>query len=249
MVSDMENKSLLNQKSIKITDQITLHVPTVGEILNEQSTYFSLVSIMTSTPLQYMVQLDDMHIDYTKISDFDMFRLFFPVYARQDISILFGDLALDDIYAGHDNSTNLEVLYSPKSGVKIDEYVYWKMAKLMRQIHLIKYNRAMPKGEHNVKYLLEKERRHLKNLERMRKKKEFEQSDFEKLVIALVNNQNFKYDYDSVNQLSIYNFYQSFQQIQHEINFYNVMRGIYAGTIDTNKLTDKSVLSWIKSDK
>ena len=106
----MENKSLLNQKSIKITDQITLHIPTVGEILNEQSTYFSLVSIMTSTPLQYMVQLDDMHIDYTKISDFDMFRLFFPVYARQDISILFGDLALDDIYAGHDNSTNLEVL-------------------------------------------------------------------------------------------------------------------------------------------
>ena len=249
MVSDMENKSLLNQKSIKITDQITLHIPTVGEILNEQSTYFSLVSIMTSTPLQYMVQLDDMHIDYTKISDFDMFRLFFPVYARQDISILFGDLALDDIYAGHDNSTNLEVLYSPKSGVKIDEYVYWKMAKLMRQIHLIKYSRAMPKGEHTKKYLLDKERRHLKNLERMRKKKEFEQSDFEKLVIALVNNQSFKYDYDSVNQLSIYNFYQSFQQIQHEINFNNVMRGIYAGTIDTSKLTDKSVLSWIKPDK
>ena len=87
------------------------------------------------------------------------------------------------------------------------------------------------------------------NLERMRKKKEFEQSDFEKLVIALVNNQSFKYDYDSVNQLSIYNFYQSFQQIQHEINFNNVMRGIYAGTIDTSKLTDKSVLSWIKPDK
>lgn len=245
----MENKSLLNQKSVEITDRLTLHIPTVGEILNDQAIYFSLVSIMTSTPLQYMVQLDDMHIDYTKISDFDMFRLFFPVYARQDISILFGDLALDDIYAGHDNSTNLEVLYSPKSGVKIDEYVYWKMAKLMRQIHLIKYNRAMPKGEHTKKYLLDKERRHLKNLERMRKKKEFEQSDFEKLVIALVNNQSFKYDYDSVNQLSIYNFYQSFQQIQHEINFNNVMRGIYAGTIDTSKLTDKSVLSWIKPDK
>ena len=29
--------------------------------------------------------------------------------------------------------------------------VYWKMAKLMRQIHLIKYNRAMPKGEHYKK--------------------------------------------------------------------------------------------------
>ena len=99
------------------------------------------------------------------------------------------------------------------------------------------------------KYLLEKERRHLKNLERMRKGKEFEQSELEKLIVALVNNEKFKYDYKSIRNLSIYNFYQSFQQIQHEINFNNVMRGVYAGTIDTSKLQDRSVLSWVKNNK
>ena len=83
----------------------------------------------------------------------------------------------------------------------------------------------------------------------MRKRKEFEQSEFEKLIVALVNNNHFKYDYNSVLTLPIYNFYQSFQQIQHEINFNNVMRGVYAGTIDTNKLQDRSVLSWIKNNK
>ena len=245
----MENKSLLNQSSVQITDQLSLRIPTVGEILENESAYFSLVSIMTSTPFQYMVQLDDIGIDYTTITDYEMFRLLFPVYAQQDTSVIFGDVYLKDIALYHDNSTDLDVLYSPASGIKIDELVYYNMAKAMRQVNCIKYERKKPKGEHTRKYLLEKERRHLKNLERTRKRKEFEQSEFEKLIIALVNNESFKYNYESIRNLSIYNFYQSFQQIQHEINFNNVMRGVYAGTIDTSKLQDRSVLSWIKNNK
>lgn len=245
----MENKSLLNQSSVQITDQLSLRIPTVGEILENESTYFSLVSIMTSTPFQYMVQLDDLGIDYTKITDYQMFQIFFPVYAKQDISIIFGDLDLSDIGMYHDNSTDLDVLYSPASGIKIDELVYYNMAKVMRQVNCIKYERKKPKGEHTKKYLIDKERRHLKNLERMRKGKEFKQSEFEKMIVALVNNEKFKYNYESIKTLSIYNFYQSFQQIQHEINFNNVMRGVYAGTIDTSKLQDRSVLSWVKNNK
>ena len=247
----MENKSLLNKTSIQITDKILLRIPTVGEILNNEEIYFSLVSIMTSTPFQYMVQLDDLGIDYTQITDYQMFKLFFPVYAQQDISIIFGDLYLKDIALYHDHSTNLDVLYSPTSDVKIDEFVYFNLAKAMRQMNELKYERKKPKGEHTKKYLLEKERRHLKNLEIIRKRKgiEYRQSELEKLVIALVNNNHFKYDYNSVESLSIYNFYQSYKQIQHEINFNNVMRGVYAGTIDTNKLQDKTCLSWIKPDK
>lgn len=245
----MENRSLLNRKSIQITDDLILRIPTVGEILDQESEYFSLISIMTSTPFQYMVQLDDIGIDYTTITDYEMFRLLFPVYAQQDTSVIFGDVYLKDIALYHDNSTNLDVLYSPASGIKIDELVYYNMAKTMRQVNCIKYERKKPKGENTKKYLLEKERRHLKNLERMRKRKEFEQSEFEKLIVALVNNEKFKYNYESIKTLSIYNFYQSFQQIQHEINFNNVMRGVYAGTIDTSKLQDRNVLSWIKNNK
>ena len=245
----MGSNSLLNKQSVEVTDQITLRIPTVGEILDNENAYFSLISIMTSTPFQYMVQLDDLGIDYTEITDYQMFQLFFPIYAQSDISIIFGDLDLKDIGLYHDHTTNLDVLYSPKSDIKIDEFVYYQMARLMRQVNCIKYERKKPKGEHTKKYLLEKERRHLKNMERMKKRKEFEQSEFEKLIVALVNNVHFKYDYDTIRDLSIYNFYQSFQQIQHEINFNNVMRGVYAGTIDTSKLQDRTVLSWIKSNK
>ena len=245
----MENKSLLNQSSVKITDQITLNIPTIGEILDDEAMYFSIVSVMTATPYQYMVQLDDIGIDYTKITDYQLFQIFFPIYAQNDVSIIFGNLNLKDIALYHNQKTNLDVLYSPLSDTTIDEFVYYQMARTMRQVNCIKYERKRPKGEHTKKYLLEKERRHLKNLERKRKNKEYEQSELEKLIVALVNNNHFKYDYESVRNLSIYNFYQSYKQIQHEINFNNVMRGVYAGTIDTTKLQDKSCLSWIKPDK
>lgn len=245
----MENRSLLNRKSIQITDDLILRIPTVGEILDRESEYFSLISIMTSTPFQYMVQLDDLGIDYTTITDYEMFCLLFPVYAQQDTSIIFGDVYLKDIALYHNNSTDLDVLYSPASGIQIDELVYYNMAKVMRQVNCIKYERKKPGNEHGKQYLLEKERRHLQNIQRIKRKKGFEQSEFEKIVIALTNNENFKYDYDSVQNLSIYNFYQSFKQVQHGINFNNVMRGVYAGTIDTNKLQDRTVLFWIKPEK
>lgn len=241
----MGGSSLLNKTSIQITDQLEIRIPTVGEVLSKENEYYSLVSIMTSTPYQYMVQLDDIGIDYTKITDFEMFQIFFPLYAKGDTSIIFGDLDLSDINIYHDHSSNLDVLYSPSTEIKIDEFVYVTMAKAMRRVNLLKYERKRPKGEHTKKYLLEKERRHLKNLEIMNRNKEFKQSYLERLIVSLVNNKNFKYNYETVCQLSIYNFYQSFQQIQHEINFNNVTHGIYAGTIDATKLQDRSCLSWI----
>ena len=45
--------------------------------------------------------------------------------------------------------------------------------------------------------------------------------------------------------LSIYRFNLSVRQIQKKIAFDNTMIGIYAGSVDTSKLTDKDALSWI----
>ena len=100
--------------------------------------------------------------------------------------------------------------------------------------------RARPGNESARKYLLEKERRKQKH----NAHKAYEPY-LEKLVIALVNTSEFPYDYDSCMELSIFRFNQSFRQIQHKIQFDNTMIGVYAGTVDTTKLSSKSALSWI----
>lgn len=241
----MGNKSLLRADSVEITDKLSLHIPTVGEILDNQDLYFNLVSIFTSTPFQYMVQLDDIHIDYTTITDYQMFLIFFPLYVGEDMSILFGDIDTSNfgVYTNQQNGTT--VIYNPTNDVIIDELVYNNIGNTLRKINHIKKVLSKPANENARKYLIEKERKRLKRLARERKKNGNDDSEFEKYIVALVNNKDFKYNYEEVENLSIYKFYQSLRQIQTNINFNNIMRGVYAGTVDASKI-DKSSLSWIQ---
>ena len=93
----MENKkSLLNATSVDIVPNLSIRIPTVGEILEDEDKYYGIVSSLTATPFQYMVQLDDIGIDYTQITDYQLFMMLFPMYAKSDLSSLFSDLDTSD---------------------------------------------------------------------------------------------------------------------------------------------------------
>ena len=232
----MENrKSLLKLSSIDILPNLTVRIPTVGEILEDEATYYSIVSSLTASPFQYMVQLDDMGMDFTDVTDYDLFKMLFLVYKKTDLSILFGDLDV----AGFDISQE-GFLYSPNSNIEINEQIYNDLADTIRKINLFEKVKYKPGNESAKKYLLEKERKKQK-----RNAKKPREPYLEKLVITLVNTSEFPYDYDSCMDLSIYKFNQSFKQIQHKIAFDKTMIGVYAGTVDTSKLSNKDALSWI----
>lgn len=237
----MENKKcLLNATSVEIVPNLFLRIPTVGEILEDEDKYYGIVSSLTASPFQYMVQLDDMGIDYTQITDYQLFMMLFPMYAQSDLSLIFGDLDTSDfnVYINQDDDS--QVIYSPSNNIVIDELVYNDLSDMMRKINLFEKVKSKPGNESARKYLLEKER---KKQKRNAKKPRFPY--LEKMVIALVNTSEFPYNYETCMDLSIYKFNQSLQQIQRKIAFDNTMVGVYAGTVDTSKMTDKDSLSWI----
>lgn len=237
----MENKkSLLNATSVEIVPNLSLRIPTVGEILEDEDKYYGIVSSLTASPFQYMVQLDDMGIDYTQITDYQLFMMLFPMYAQSDLSLIFGDLDTSDfnVYINQDDDS--QVIYSPSNNIVIDELVYNDLSDMIRKINLFEKVKSKPGNESARKYLLEKER---KKQKRNAKKPRFPY--LEKMVIALVNTSEFPYNYETCMDLSIYKFNQSLQQIQRKIAFDNTMVGVYAGTVDTSKMTDKDALSWI----
>lgn len=235
----MENKkSLLKLSSVEVVPNLTVRIPTVGEILEDEFHYYNIVSSLTAVPFQYMVQLDDMGIDYTAITEYELFSMLFLGYTQSDLSILFGDLDVSDFK--YQTIDNRMVIISNKNDIVIDEYVYNKLADTIRKINLFDKVNSKPGNEHMKKYLLEKERKKLK-----RNAKKPKEAYLEKLVIALVNTSDFPYDYETCMNLSIYNFNQSFKQIQHKITFDNTMLGIYSGTVDTSKMINKDALSWI----
>ena len=237
----MENKkSLLNATSVDIVPNLSIRIPTVGEILEDEDKYYGIVSSLTATPFQYMVQLDDMGIDYTQITDYQLFMMLFPMYAKSDLSLLFSDLDTSDFGIYINQQDNSQVIYSPNNNIIIDELIYNDLADTIRKINLFEKVKSKPGNESARKYLLEKERKKQK-----RNAKKPKEPYLEKLVIALVNTSEFPYNYETCMDLSIYKFNQSFKQIQQKITFDNTMIGVYAGTVDTSKMTNKDALSWI----
>ena len=239
----MENKkSLLNATSVDIVPNLSIRIPTVGEILEDEDKYYGIVSSLTATPFQYMVQLDDMGIDFTTITDYQLFMMLFPMYAKSDLSLLFGDLDTSDFGIYINQQDNSQVIYSPNNNIIIDELIYNDLADTIRKINMFEKVKSKPGNESARKYLLEKERKKQK-----RNAKKPKEPYLEKLVIALVNTSEFPYNYETCMDLSIYKFNQSFKQIQQKITFDNTMIGVYAGTVDTSKMTNKDALSWISS--
>lgn len=233
-------KSLLKLSSVIVPDtKLSIKIPTVGEILEDEFTYYNTITSLTASPFQYMVQLDDMGIDFTTVTDYELFKILFLIYAKSDLSLIFGDLDLSDceIYRGKNQE---EFLYSPGNDIEINEKVYDDFASIIRTINLLEKVKYKPGNESARKYLLEKERKKQK-----RNSKKTYEPYLEKLVIALVNSSEFPYNYDACMDLSIYRFNQSFKQIQHKIAFDNTMIGVYAGTVDTSRLSNTDTLSWI----
>lgn len=239
----MEDKqSLLKADYINISDSIKIRIPKVGDILKDEQSYYSIVTSLTATPYQYMVQLDDMGIDFTQITNYELFMTLFPIYGKTDLSMLFYDLNTSDYGIYVDQSNNTNILLSPTNGIdyKIDEFIYVKIVDTLRKINNIEEVKSKPGNDEAKRYLLEKERKRQK-----RNAKKPYKPYLENLIIALVNRPEFKYNYEEVMDLSIYKFNQSFKQIQTSITFDKTMIGVYSGTVDVSKMTDKSSLSWI----
>lgn len=237
----MENKkSLLKLSSIDILPNLSIRIPTVGEILENEQHYYNLVSSLTATPFQYMVQLDDIGLDFTQVTDYQLFMMLFSSFVHGDISILFGDTDLSDIQIQKNDQNDTYTLYSKKNNIKIDELVYSQIVETIRKINGLKRETRKPGNNEAKEFRIKLERKKQKR----NANKPYEPY-LEKIVIALVNRPEFKYNYETVDVLSIYQFNQSFEQIKTSINFDTTMIGVYAGTIDTSKLKDRSCLSWL----
>lgn len=80
-----DNKSFLKLNRIPISPGITLKIPKVGDVLENEKSYYNLVLTLTASPFTCMVKLDGMGIDYTKIDDWELFKIQFLDLTNQVI--------------------------------------------------------------------------------------------------------------------------------------------------------------------
>ncbi len=76
----MSIQNLLYKKII-INDDIKVCIPTVEEILECRSEYYDMVSLLTAMPIDMMVLLDEINVDFTTINEYELFLILFSSFA------------------------------------------------------------------------------------------------------------------------------------------------------------------------
>ena len=231
---------LLYADKYEINDKIHIMIPTVGEVLDNEDKYFEVVYTIVATPYDLMVQLDDNGIDFSKISSFDLFCLLFGQLRDMDTSLVFGDLDLKNFKVAVNNQNGNYVLRDEENDITIDRAIHGQMCACLRKLLNIPKTEKTPGNEEARIYMLQKAR---KKMNRKKKQKQ-QESQIEDLIVALVNTAEFPYDYESVRGLSIYQIYASLKQIVHKVKFDKTMVGVYAGTVQFDKLSNDE-RSWI----
>lgn len=244
--------SLLGKKEYKLTDNLIIHIPLISEIRNcfeDELLYFQLVSVFTSTPCDAMVELDDAGVDYTTVSEYGFFiakittlinnsnsvslphwRMIFPYIDVHDLSI--------------DESDGISVVVDNKKNVIINEKIYLRLADLLRQMLNISKNMEYYKvpEEETRRYIIDRQRlKRKRQLERSVKQGETMSSSLDGVILLLVNNSNFKYNFETVESLTIYDLYACLKQIYTDREVDGIMSGYWSGNVDLKKINDSKL--------
>lgn len=244
--------SLLGKKEYKLSDNLIVHIPLVSEIRNcfeDELKYFQLVSIFTSTPCDAMVELDDAGIDYTKISEYWLFIMKFSILLNNpktvDLkhwSMIFPYLNLEDLSLNVQNDT--VTIVNKANDVVIDERIYLRLADLLRQMLNISKNMEYYKvpEEETRRYIIERQRlKNKRKLERSARQGETMSSSLDGVILLLVNNNNFKYNFETVENLTIYDLYACLKQIYTDREVDGIMSGYWSGNVDLKKVDDSKL--------
>lgn len=235
----MATLNLLYKKEYAINDFISVRIPTVGEILDREDEYYGIVSILTAMPIDLMVQLDDVGVDFTAINEWELFLLLFGTLKERDTSMVFGELDLKSFHVAINPQNNNTIIKNDETGARIDRAIHGQIANTLRKIHHLEKNNRKPANGEAKEYMIRRAR------EKMRRhNKRVNDSQLEQLIVALVNTEQYHYGFEGTRELSIYQFNESVRQVIKKIDYDNRMHGVYAGTVSAKDLSQDD-LNWL----
>lgn len=235
----MSTINLLFQKRYDINEHIGIVIPTVGQVIDNEDLYYNLVSVLTAMPVDMMCQLSDAGIDFTEISEYDLFLILFNGLKSMDTSLIFGDLDLSKFEMAVNEQNGNVVLIDNENGIRIDRAIHGQIAATLRKINHLEKNRRKPANEEAKQYMIKRARDKMR-LHKNRK----EESQLESLIVAMVNTEQYKYDFEGTRELSIYQFNESVRQVIKKVDYEHRMYGVYTGAIDVKGLSQDD-LNWL----
>lgn len=228
----MNTLALRRNKPYQVSTYIKVNNPTLGQIEEYgEERYWGIVSAFCSTSYDYRLTLEEAGVDYLDIDDWHMFlntRLNLPY---EETQILIPDIDFTTLIAAQDNNSKQIVLLNDEYDLVMNEAIYMLMVDYIRECHGLTRNFEIP-GNNAARMVFMQEAREARQ---MAGRKKF-QSTLDPLISGLCNHQGFKYDFDSVWNLNIYNFMDSVKRIQKINSADHFLAGMYSGMMDVSKM-------------
>ena len=235
---------LISGEPIVICEGITLLQPTLGEIRDYgEEKFYNTFWTFCSAPWDMPAALDDVGINFMKITEWELFQNIAIGLKKEQTKLIFGDLDFSKfrlMQRTQDDGTTDVVLYDGK--LLIDEKLYRQFIQYVKAMIGFEHSGKKAGNETTRKILVQEDRKQ----KRRNAKKEYESVLFNG-IISLVNTEEFKYNYHTVWELTLFQFTKSLVQIQGKKAACALLQGSMSGFCDTTKIPQKD-FQWTYSE-
>ena len=243
---DIDKLALISGEEIPICEGITLYQPSLRQIKKYgEAKFFSTFWTLCSSPLDIPSTLDDIGIDFTEITSWELFRGMIVNYPVEQTSVFFGDLDFTQfmLLEQMNEDGSEETVLCNSDGIIITEKDYQLFIKYIQATIGFQHSGKRPRSKAAKKAILIDD----KAKREREKDKPFESIIFDG-IISLVNTEEFKYNYSTVMDITLYQYMKSYTQIQGKKAACALTQGSYSGFVDTSNI-DKLDLQWIYSEE
>jgi hypothetical protein len=237
----IDDLTIYRGKDYCITDEIIVRQPTLGEICDYgEQRFFSMIYNLTSVGADLKWQLNDIGVDYTCISDYNLFLSYISkIYKKNDTQIILKNLSLSDFELRKNLNTDELVLYDTKQNIIFDKFAYFLLMDILRKTYKLKRNDEIPANEFTKKILIEDAKQAYEEA----KNKPYE-SYLHNLISAMVNSTGFKHDEITVFDMKIGAFMDSVKRIAKIKNAELLLQSGYSGYGISLKDINKNEINW-----
>lgn len=225
-----------------VNDYITITIPKIGEVVKYgERQYYSMVQTITAIPSEMKASLWDAGIDWTQITDFQLFMMLAPTLPKDKTYILFGDLDFQAMKPFENKFNETIVLRNPDTGAVIDELAYGKITSYLCSAHNLTKKVEKAANEFTKKFMIDEDRQKLQH-----NAKQPYKSFLRPLISAVKCRQGYTLDY--VKNMGLFEFFDDLNRLQVIVNADALLQGSYSGMVDTSKI-QKSAFDWTRPIK
>ena len=222
-----------------INDYITITLPKIGELVKfGERQYYNLIQTVTAIPSEMKSQLWDFGLDWTTMTDFQLFMMLAPSLPKDKTSIIFGNFDFQALRPWGNPQNDMVVLKNPDTGAVIDELAYGKISSYLCSAHNLTKKVEKAANEFTKKFMIDEDRQKLQY-----QSKQPHKSFLRPLISAVKCRQGYTLDY--VKNMGIYEFFDDLSRLQVIVNTDALLKGMYSGMIDTKKIK-KSEFDWCR---